>query len=238
MLGYRLLWVALEVYRGEAMLVPVCVFAKPPIPGQVKTRLAPLFGDEGAASLACAMLIDVWSIVTTCPGVQPVLAATGHGPFPIPDAEIWLQGDGDLGARIETIIQQALRISPAAIAIGADTPALTQIHLQSALNALSTNDAVMGRCSDGGFYLLAVKACPAGLFSNLPWSAPETADAVLARLKQHGRSVSEIEPLFDVDSREDLVRLNELLRREPSLAPVTRRALQQLACASASSSPL
>ncbi len=129
-------------------------------------------------------------------------------------------------------------MSPVAIAIGADTPALKQIHLQSALDALSQRDAVMGRCSDGGFYLLAMKACPVGLFSNLPWSTPETADAVLARLHQHGMSVSEIEPLFDVDCKEDLVRLSELFRREPSLAPATRQALQQLACASASSFPL
>jgi rSAM/selenodomain-associated transferase 1 len=220
------------------MLIPVCVFAKPPIPGQVKTRLVSLLGYEGAASLASAMLIDVWHTVITCPGVQAVLAATGHGPFPIADAKVWLQPDGDLGVRIEAIIQRALRISPAAIAIGADTPTLTQIQLQGALNALSTNDAVIGRCSDGGFYLLAIKDCPAGLFSNLPWSTPETADAVLARLNQHGMSVSEIEPLFDVDCREDLFRLQDLLRREPSLAPATRRALQQLACASASSSPL
>lgn len=213
------------------MRVPVCVFAKPPLPGQVKTRLAPALGNEGAASLASAMLLDVWSTVMSCPGVQPVLAATEHGPFPITDAEIWLQENGDLGARIEAIIQRALRVSSAAMVIGADTPALAQIHIQSALSALSTTDVVLGRCSDGGFYLLAIKVCPAGLFSNLPWSTPETADAVLARLKQHGISVSEIEPLFDVDCKEDLVRLNELLRREPSLAPATRQALQQ--CASA-----
>lgn len=217
------------------MLVPVCVFAKPPLPGQVKTRLAPLLGNEGAASLASAMLMDVWRTAMSCPGVQPVLAAAGHGPFPITNAEIWLQENGNLGARIEAIIQRALRTSPAAIAVGADTPALTRFHLQSALSALSTSDAVLGRCSDGGFYLLGIKTCHNGLFSNLPWSTPETADAVLARLRQHGISVSEIEPLFDVDCKEDLVRLSELLRRESSLAPATRQALQQ--CGSASSFP-
>ena len=215
------------------MLVPVCVFAKPALPGQAKTRLAPLLGEKGAASLASAMLIDVWNTVITCPGVQPILATTGLGPFPVTSAEIWLQGNGDLDARIEAITRRALRGSPAAIAIGADTPALKQIHLQSALDALSQRDAVMGRCSDGGFYLLGIKVCPAGLFSNLPWSTPETAEAVLARLNQHNMSVSEIEPLFDIDCKEDLDRLQNLLRREPSLAPATRRALQHLACASA-----
>lgn len=220
------------------MAIPVCVFAKPPTPGSAKTRLAPLLGEEGAASLASAMLLDVWRIVTNYPGLRPVLATTEHGPFPIPDPDIWLQGEGDLGARITTILSRALRISPAVIAIGADTPALTETHLRTALHALATHDAVIGRCSDGGFYLLALKTCPPGLLSHLPWSTSVTADAVFERLTQSGLSVSEIGPLFDVDCEEDLVRLKDLLRREPSLAPATRRALEQLACASALSSPL
>jgi rSAM/selenodomain-associated transferase 1 len=221
------------VYREEAMLVPVCVFAKPPLPGKAKTRLVALLGTEGAASLAAAMLSDVWDAVANCPGVRPVLAATEPGPFPIPDAEIWLQGDGDLGDRIEAMIRRALQISSAAIAVGADTPALTHVHIRSALDALSTADAVMGRCCDGGFYLLALKDCPAGLLSDLPWSTPQTAQAVLERLKQYGMSVSEIEPLFDIDCKDDLVRLSDLFCREPSIAAATRRVLQGLASTSA-----
>ena len=44
----------------------VVVFAKCPIVGASKTRLAPLLGDEGAASLAHAMLSDILIALSDC----------------------------------------------------------------------------------------------------------------------------------------------------------------------------
>ena len=44
----------------------VVLFAKCPIAGSSKTRLAPLFGEEGAASLAQAMLSDILVSLSEC----------------------------------------------------------------------------------------------------------------------------------------------------------------------------
>ncbi|KAL7544741.1 hypothetical protein ACHAWF_008100 [Thalassiosira exigua] len=57
----------------------IAVFAKCPIPGASKTRLAPMLGDEGAASLAKAMLSDVLVSVSGCVSAEcwPVLASIG-----------------------------------------------------------------------------------------------------------------------------------------------------------------
>ena len=44
----------------------IVVFAKCPIPGTSKTRLAPLLGDEGAAALAEAMLSDIMVALSKC----------------------------------------------------------------------------------------------------------------------------------------------------------------------------
>ena len=62
--------------------VALCVFAKPPRVGEVKTRLAPALGAEGAARLARAFLLDTWALVTRVPWATPVLAS----PAPWPDA--------------------------------------------------------------------------------------------------------------------------------------------------------
>lgn len=205
-------------------IIPVCIFAKPPIPGEVKTRLIPNLGAEGAAGLAKAMLLDVWNTVKLCAGVRPILATTRPGDFPIclsPD-DIWLQGDGDLGQRIERILNRGLIEAPVAAAIGADSPALTVAHLRAGLDALETNDAVVGPASDGGFYLLALRQCRAGLFSALPWSCSGTLEAVKERLSERSLSIAELEPLFDVDTPGDLLTLERFLLAHPSDAPATR----------------
>ncbi len=87
---------------------------------------------------------------------------------------------------------------------------------------LQTRDAVIGPCHDGGFYLVGLRACPQGLFSGLPWSTAETAEATKRRFEESGYSVQELEPLFDVDTPDDLAQLAAALWSQPSLASATR----------------
>ncbi len=208
----------------DASGIPACVFAKPAVPAKVKTRLIPALDAACAAGLASAMLQDVWRTVELCPGVRPILATTFAGEFPVrvSPEDIWLQGEGDLGQRIERILIRGLSGAPAAMAIGADSPALTAAHLEAALEALETNDAAVGASMDGGFYLLAVRTCHTGLLSSLPWSTSETLHALNRRMEERGMSVAELEPLFDVDTPSDLRLLEEFLSTHPSSAPATR----------------
>lgn len=225
----RLTWILessgrTNVEVGGGIIIPVCIFAKPPVPAEVKTRLIPALGAAGAAELASAMLLDIWRTVEFCPGVRPILATTLPGDFPVsvsPD-DIWLQGDGDLGERIERIFNHGLLQAPAVIAVGADSPALTAAHLQAALDALQTNDVVVGPSADGGFYLLGLRSRQAGLFYSLPWSSSQTLQALKKRISERWLSIAELEPLFDVDTPSDLLILQEYLLSHPSLAPAAR----------------
>lgn len=205
-------------------MIPVCIFAKAPEPGNVKTRLTSAVGSECAALLASAMFQDVWNVVSACPQARPILATLTGGSFPVTvDSEnIWLQGDGDLGMRLESILRRGLQQASAAIAIGADSPSLTACHLESAIKALENHDAVIGRSLDGGFYLLGVRQCAEGLLDQLPWSTCDTAQATVLRLKQQGFVVHELLPLFDVDTPDDLLYLVNYLRAHVDIAPVTR----------------
>ena len=210
--------------------IPICIFAKPPVPGRVKTRLARAIGPTQAAELAAAMLRDVWSVVTSFPGVIPVLAASGVANFGIDvsDERIWLQPPGDLGMRIESILQRALKTAPAAIALGADVPLITAAHLTGAIDQLQSGHTVLGPCDDGGFYLLGLHRCPPGLLAGLPWSSEHTLQETEARLRAHGMRPARLHTLFDIDTVAELQQLRgELQKLPPAVAPLTRRWLDE-----------
>jgi len=207
----------------------LCVFAKPPVAGTVKTRLAGSLGTETAARLARAFLADTWDAVRAVPWLRPVLCTTERfsGESEVGAHNVWLQGRGDLGERIERTLRRALLRAPAALAIGADTPGLPAPLLAQARDALDSADAALGPCDDGGFYLIGLKRCPRGLLRELPWSSPLTCDRTLSRLRARGLKTTVLAPWFDVDRPADLERLQLLLARGQVSAPHTARVLAQ-----------
>jgi rSAM/selenodomain-associated transferase 2/rSAM/selenodomain-associated transferase 1 len=202
----------------------------------VKTRLAASLGQEAAADLARAFLVDTWELLAEMGGpARPVLALAGElggAGLDSDSAEVWPQGGGDLGARIERGLRRALVDAPWAIAVGTDSPGLPRRLLIRAMDALSERDAVIGPCDDGGFYLLGLRRCPEGLLDDLPWSEATTFEATRARLRERGLDPLVIEPWFDVDRPEDLDRLASLLGRGAVKAHATEAALARLARAS------
>ncbi len=136
-----------------------------------------------------------------------------------------MQGEGDLGARIERVLRNALQLASLAIAIGADAPALPARLLEAARDALGRADAVIGPADDGGFYLLGLRTCPVRLLAGLPWSAPDTFARTTERLRERGLRVEVLERWFDVDRPEDLDRLRALIQRGDIHAPSTARLL-------------
>lgn len=207
----------------------ICIFVKPFVPGEVKTRLIPALGPKTAASLAEAFFQDVLADVQTLPWAIPIIASTEplSGLVNSVGCEVWLQGEGDLGARLEGILLRALRQSSFAIAIGADSPGLPLSLLEDVRLKLRSADAAIGPGEDGGFYLLGVRQCPPGLLRDIPWSRPDTCVHTLTRLQQAGLKTSVLDPWFDVDTPADLARLETLILREEVRAPRTAEAMQR-----------
>jgi rSAM/selenodomain-associated transferase 2/rSAM/selenodomain-associated transferase 1 len=193
----------------------------------VKTRLVPLLGIWRAAELAKVFLQDTWASVSALPWAKAVLASTEAGlqDFLPGPTEIWLQGEGDLGARLENIFHRALRNHAHVIAIGADSPGLPTKYLEQAREALERADAVIGPSEDGGFYLLGLRKCPTGLLSGIPWSAPTTCLETIAKLQAAGLTVYVLDDWFDVDTVQDLEKLNALITAKQVEAPKTKHFL-------------
>lgn len=212
--------------------IPVCIFAKPPVPGRVKTRLAAAIGHESAAQLASAMLHDVWSVVASTAAAIPVLAAAEPGDFNLEVApeNVWLQPGSGLGSRIEAILRRGLEQAPSAIALGADSPLLTPDILMQGIKQLESGNAVLGPCDDGGFYFLGLNSCPPGLLDGIPWSCALTYNATECQLRSKGMKVTQIGASFDIDTLADLHHLRrELCRLGPEVAPRTRTWLNETA---------
>ncbi|HEX8871185.1 MAG TPA: TIGR04283 family arsenosugar biosynthesis glycosyltransferase [Candidatus Acidoferrum sp.] len=206
------------------------MFAKPPVPGRVKTRLIPILGARDAAELARAFLGDTWELASAFTWATPVLASTEDGELdglsgPV---KLWLQGEGDLGARLESIIRRALSDHPYAIAIGADSPGLPAKLFEEAREALTRVDAVIGPCDDGGFYLLGLRCCPESLLSGISWSAAVTCEETIAKIKAAGLTIHVLDPWFDVDTAEDLARLTCAISENRIEAPRTKAFLENL----------
>jgi len=209
--------------------VTACLFVKPPVPGRAKTRLAAAIGPAAASALAEAFLRDTWSLLCGIPWIRPVLVLEELVELPgLVADEVWPQGDGDLGRRLERTLRRALRESSMAFALGSDSPGLPVGLLGQARGALLTADAVLGPASDGGFYLLGMRACPFGVFEGISWSCATTCEETRERLRARGLRVAFIGQWFDVDHHEDLDRLAAALVRGTIHAPATRGQLHEL----------
>ncbi|CAG0961290.1 hypothetical protein ARNL5_00928 [Anaerolineae bacterium] len=209
----------------------ILLFAKAPRPGHVKTRLAAAVGDEHACALYRAFLDDAIALARSVPGVTTELWAAGEEDAPAladayPQLRCRVQARGDLGARMQHALADAIGRGGGALVIGTDLPTLPQSYLTRALAALE--DVVIAPASDGGFWAIGARGRAPDL-TGVRWSTPWAYEDTLARLRAQGREVRLGPRWHDVDEPCDLEQLRRDLSRDPSAAPCTRAALRALA---------
>jgi rSAM/selenodomain-associated transferase 1 len=192
----------------------IAVFAKAPVPGEVKTRLASVLGPDAAASLHAGL-------------VRHALSTAVHarlGPVTLwcrPDAShsffarcaeefgvaLAAQRGADLGERMRHAFEPALSGGTPLIAIGADCPVLTARHLESAAAALRERDAVLVPAEDGGYVLLGLARALAPIFDGVAWGTAAVMAQTRERLATARATWTELPALWDVDRPDDYARL-------------------------------
>jgi rSAM/selenodomain-associated transferase 1 len=201
----------------------VAVFAKAPVPGEVKTRLAPLLGPEGAAALHAGLVRQALSIATMA-GVGPVelwCAPDESHPFFARCAEqftltLHRQAGADLGERMHAAFAAGLAAGDRVVLIGSDCPTLEPADLREAARALETQDAAIAPAEDGGYVLIALSKPVPGLFTGIAWGGAAVMGATRKRLADLHVRWKELPTRWDVDRPEDYARL----QREGILAEV------------------
>jgi rSAM/selenodomain-associated transferase 1 len=115
------------------------------------------------------------------------------------------QPEGDLGARI--LAATAASTGPVLV-MGTDCPALTDVHLRGAANALlDGTDVILIPAEDGGYVLIGTRSTQPALFSGIAWGTETVLAETRARVIAHRLVLAERPPLWDVDTEIGLTRL-------------------------------
>ncbi|MCG9129483.1 TIGR04282 family arsenosugar biosynthesis glycosyltransferase [Candidatus Poribacteria bacterium] len=196
------------------------VFAKNPIPNQVKTRLIPDVSPEQAASLYSAFLIDWCETLSELSNIDLVIAYTpkesqadlqsllGEDVDYIPQEGI------DLGERLTSATQWASENRyNKIILVGSDSPTLPISYIFQAVVGLDTRDVVIGPSVDGGYYLIGFSSTNLtttvpSVFENIAWSTANVFQQTVERIHAIDATLKLLPPWYDVDTPEDLAFLH------------------------------
>lgn len=196
----------------------ILFFAKAAVAGQVKTRMHPVLGAEGALALHNNLIRYGWQQLAAA-RLAPMelwLAASepGAGELTVDvcgPQQIHKQKGADLGARMQNAASSALERAQFVIIVGADCPSVDAAYVRQALVALAAGvPVVLGPAEDGGYVLVGMSQVHEAMFSNIAWGKPEVMAQTRERLQTTGVDWQELSLKWDVDRPEDLARLETL----------------------------
>ena len=186
------------------------IFAKEPVIGGAKTRLAADIGKVPAWRHHRAMTAKTLRHVSTFPKWESVLAITppralkkNYSAIRAQKLGRIAQGPGDLGARQARLFANFK--GPVCV-IGTDTPDISSDDISFAFKALQRCHAVIGPSPDGGYWLLALNTpVSKSVFGNIRWSSKNTCTDLIRNLSLHDyKKITYLGHLNDIDTAADL----------------------------------
>lgn len=207
----------------------VIVFARAPVAGRVKTRLAARLGPERAARLherlTAAALTT--ALASRCGPVE-LHASARHAWLTMisrkMNVPIRLQKGADLGERMARAMREALHRAPYVLLTGTDCPEFSPRDFVRAARWLAGGaDAVLAPALDGGYGMIALRRAADFLFAEMPWGSERVYAETARRLAAAGWRLRALGTVADIDRPEDLARLASL--RFSSLARLRRANL-------------
>ena len=213
--------------RGPA----IALMTRAPRPGETKSRLAAVLGEQAAADLARAFLLDAadtvrggdWHaslFVEPAEAVDELAALTGI-------EDVRPQAGSDLGARMFGALEALAADGYGPLIItGTDIPTMGVQQLRDALDALRGSDVVFGPAEDGGYYLAGMHRPQRSLFgTGIEWGGAEVLAASERLAADAGLSLARLGTERDIDTVADL----DWLRGQGGLPRNTAAALAGVA---------
>lgn len=189
----------------------IVVFARVPVPGQVKTRLIPALGAEGACRLhhrMCERLFATLHVAGLAPWELWIDTDQPHPLVADAGVPVHLQEGSDLGERLIDALEKVFQRFSRVVVIGTDCPGLDVAYLDEALQCLSGGEqVVLGPAVDGGYVLLGMASFQPALLQGISWGSSQVLEQTLARVRQLELSCHLLPTLADIDCPEDLHRL-------------------------------
>jgi uncharacterized protein len=195
------------------------IFAKEPIPGRVKTRLAAEIGPVAAAEFAdlslrelCLRCADIGAervigFSPNTPAARAYFSTVAGDRF-----TLWPQPEGTLGHRMEAFLATGRSAHPEtscvqSVLIGSDSPDLPLALITAAFQRLQDCDVVLGPTTDGGYYLIGTRITIDDWLHAVPWSSEQTLAATQHAITQHGATCQLLSAWYDIDTLADVQRL-------------------------------
>jgi uncharacterized protein len=188
------------------------IFARLPREGEVKTRLGRSLGMDVAARIyrefaehafslgeqLATMGKRVYLFFDPLASEAEMRRWTGHAFVHLP------QGGITLGDRMQNAFDETFRRgSTCSVIVGTDVPELDVTAIHHAYELLTVHEVVIGPSTDGGYYLLGMKAPTKDLFRGITYSTDGVFKQTLARAGELRLSVSLLDELADIDTKED-----------------------------------
>jgi hypothetical protein len=230
--------------------VSVGIICKTPRPGFSKTRLSPPLTPDECAEISACFIQDLAATIEVVSIDHGIAGYAVYTPFGS-EAELGrllpsgfglaLQGDGDLGQRLNQGINDLLAMGHAgAILVNSDSPTLPRRILEEAVMAVRTSDqVVLSPAIDGGYTFIGLSRPHPQLFSGIPWSTDAVLQLTLERAKEIGLPATVLDPWYDVDDAASYAMLQAELSGTPPAfaapgypsedAPRTRHFLERRA---------
>ncbi|MCM8537418.1 MAG: TIGR04282 family arsenosugar biosynthesis glycosyltransferase [Lentisphaeraceae bacterium] len=186
----------------------ICVFARLPELGKVKSRLAETCGDKRTLEIYQRMLADVTSMVSSSK-YKSVFYLAGDS------EELFRQFsdrydskkqvDGDLGLKLKSAVsEQFLDETEKLTVIGTDCIDISHEELADVETYLDDVDVVLGPATDGGYYLIAMNKPYTCLFENIDWGSARVFEQTMTILHEQNISYRLLSEKNDLDYWEDL----------------------------------
>jgi rSAM/selenodomain-associated transferase 1 len=180
------------------------IFAKEPVPGRVKTRLAKDVGIAAASALYDLMLRHVVKSVIS-PQYDIVICKTpesGSACFEeiVPGAVVRDQPEGDLGEKMSGVFKAEFARGYRRICIiGTDCPGITSSGILRAFELLGKFQLVLGPSCDGGYHLVGLSVFHPELFEGIAWGTDEVLSDTLGIARSIGIDYGCLAVRVDID---------------------------------------
>ncbi len=219
------------------MSTALIIFAKAPIPGEVKTRLCPPLDPDEAASLHGTLVLDAIERAKGLQGVTLYVAGTpdlNHPFFKVMEgrygAKLLPQRGPDLGSRMRWAMQDAFEQGAQDVILtGTDLPTLPRAHLVEALKLIKRHDVVLGPTADGGYHLIGLSKMVPALFEGIAWSTASVFAETKKKIEVADLSLGLLPECRDLDTLEDLKVFIGLCGKDRAMTKRTEGTLRLLA---------
>jgi rSAM/selenodomain-associated transferase 1 len=188
----------------------VGLFAKEPLPGQVKTRLSPPLSANQACQLYLVALQETVAKFLSA-GLPLVICYAGRRDWfreTFPGLPLLAQSGEGLGVRMSNAVEELFAAGSGPVLMaGNDSPDLPVTLIEQALERLQKDDVVTVPCRDGGYAVVGMGRPTTELFAEIPWSTSRVLATTRQRCRQLNLSYHETGLWEDLDELADLQRL-------------------------------